>query len=261
MNQAQPTPYADINALLAQWQAGLLSALGEQVTGLYLWGSLSYGGFIPGRSDIDLQALLRRPLTAPQLDSLEALHQRLQEAYPRWRGRVECAYVPLAQLQSIEPPEQPRPWWGFDHLYREAGYGHEWLINQWLLHHFSITLFGPPYDSLAPEPALQEVRRASARDFYREWLGKLEDPQYLADSHQQSYLVLNLCRILYSVQGEGPGSKQAAADWTSVRYPQWAGLIAEAQDWEYGSSMDRTEDVCALIRFTDAQIQASGIMD
>jgi hypothetical protein len=47
------TPYQGINDLLGDWKESVKNVLGEKVVGLYLSGSLAYGGFVPERSDID----------------------------------------------------------------------------------------------------------------------------------------------------------------------------------------------------------------
>jgi len=53
------TLYQDINDLLADWIGGIKNILGPNGLGLYLTGSLAYGDFVPGRSDIDLYVALR----------------------------------------------------------------------------------------------------------------------------------------------------------------------------------------------------------
>ena len=56
------TPYPAINTVLTEWVEGLKSLLGKNLVGLYLSGSLAYGDFVPERSDIDLEAVVRSPL-------------------------------------------------------------------------------------------------------------------------------------------------------------------------------------------------------
>jgi hypothetical protein len=51
------TPYQDINSLLAYWTEKAKNILGENVVGLYLSGSLSYGDFEPPRVSRRLQFL------------------------------------------------------------------------------------------------------------------------------------------------------------------------------------------------------------
>lgn len=88
-----PTQFNDINNLLADWAKGVKKISDQNLIGLYLSGSLAYGDFLPKRSDIDLQAVLKRPLNAKELGSLNQLHEDLNERHPAWKNRMECSYV------------------------------------------------------------------------------------------------------------------------------------------------------------------------
>ena len=258
-NTSQPTPYLDINALLSEWTEGVRHMLGDNVVGLYLSGSLSYGGFVRERSDIDLQAVVRQQLTEIELRLVERLHTDLDQRHPAWKGRLECSYVPLALLREIDPPATPRPWWGFDRLYAAAPAGNEWLINHYFLYRYGITLIGPAFNTLIPPPDIREVRKASARDLFKEWAPKINDPDWLSNSHYQSYLVLHLCRILHTTVGHEPSSKRVAAHWAKARYPQWQPLIVEAEQWAFGMEMKRSAEVIAFLQFSIGQVKKAGL--
>ncbi len=107
------TPYRAINTMLTEWVEGAKRLLGKNIVGLYLSGSLAYGDFVPERSDIDLEAVVRSPLTQKELKSIEYLHREIERRSPQWADRVECSYVPLELLRELTPPAKPRPWWGF----------------------------------------------------------------------------------------------------------------------------------------------------
>ncbi len=47
-----PTPYADVNAVLNELLTAVNSVLSEHFVGLYLYGSLASGDFNPETSDI-----------------------------------------------------------------------------------------------------------------------------------------------------------------------------------------------------------------
>jgi hypothetical protein len=243
------TPYRDINTLLREWVDGVKRLLGDKVIGLYLAGSLSYGDFVPDRSDIDLQAVVRSPLTQAELKSVEQLHREVEGRSPLWQKRVECSYVPMELMCERMPPKKPRPWWGFGTFYTAADAGNEWTISQYLLSKHGIALEGPDFRQLIPPLGLEEVRQASVRDLFKEWVPKINHSSWLSNSHHLSYLVLNLCRILYTAIAGGPGSKKVAGQWAKEVYPEWRDLIEEAERWKYGVEMKREEDVVAFIRF------------
>jgi hypothetical protein len=249
MELSNVTAYGSINGLLAEWVRGTKHILGDDVIGLYLTGSLAYGDFVPDRSDIDLQAVVRRPLTEEELQSIEQLHRRMDTHHPEWAGRTDCSYVPLDLLREVSPPTTPRPWWGLDTMYPAAVAGNEWTINHYLLAKYGVSLAGPDFHTLIPWIDIRDVQRASARDLLAEWAPKIDDASWLSNSHYQSYLVLNLCRILHTTIGGEAASKKVAGRWVKVNYPRWKDLIEEAERWGYGDVMTRQDDVRAFIRF------------
>lgn len=254
------TPYQDINNILVDWVSGVKSILQHNVIGLYLYGSLTYGDFVPERSDIDLEAVVGKPLTEEDLKSLEHLHREIDERFPSWANRTECTYVPLKLISEILPPKVPRPWWGFDTLYAEADAGNEWLINHYFLSKYGVALYGPDFNALIPSIDIREVQKASAKDLFKEWEPKINDPKWLSNSHYQSYLVLNLCRILCTVISGEPRSKNVASRWAKATYAQWKDLIEEAERWGYGIEMNRNDDVIAFIKFAIEKVNEVGIL-
>jgi hypothetical protein len=243
------TPYPAINSVLTEWADGLKRLLSDKIVGLYLSGSLSYGDFVPERSDIDLEAVVQSPLTEDELRSVEQLHRQIERHCPQWAARIECSYVPLELMRELTPPATPRPWWGFGTLYAEAPAGNEWIINHYLLSKHGIPLEGPDFNELVPQIDIHTVRQASARDLFQEWAPKIDDSVWLSNSHYQSYRVLNLCRILHTVIHGQPGSKKAAARWAKGMYPLWKNLIDEAERWGYGDEMKRQADAVSFLRF------------
>lgn len=256
---ASPTPYGDINALLAEHVDGIKRILGENLVGLYLTGSLAYGDFMPERSDIDLQAVVRNSLTEKELKAVEELHRNIDKNCPAWANRTECSYVPLELMADLVPPKTPRPWWGFNTLYPEAPAGNEWIINHYFLAKFGIALEGPDFNTLVPPIDIRDVQKASARDLFKEWEPKSADPELLSNSHYQSYFVLNLCRILHTVIGGEPGSKKIAAQWVKMNYPEWKELIEEAERWRYGDEMKKNGEAIAFLRCVIARVAKTGL--
>ncbi|MBV9622491.1 MAG: DUF4111 domain-containing protein [Acidobacteria bacterium] len=254
------TPYSEINSVLTEWADGLKRLLGKKIVGLYLSGSLAYGDFVPERSDIDLQAVVQNPLTEDELRSVEQLHKDVERRCPEWAGRIECSYVPLDLMRELTPPAKPRPWWGFGTFYAEAPAGNEWIINHYILSKHGITLAGPDFNDLIPLIDIDSVRRASAEDLFQEWVPKVDDDVWLSNSHYQSYLVLNLCRILHTVIHGEPGSKKVAGEWAKATYPQWKSLIEEAEGWAYGEEMNRKADAAAFLRFAVDRVNETKLL-
>lgn len=243
------TPYEDINAIVDDLAQGLAAILGSNLVGFYLTGSLSYSDFNPESSDIDLLALVRERVSPEELRLLKDLHFQIEASYTKWAERIECSYTPLEMLENILPPKEPRPYIGEGRFYDEAHYGNEWLINNYLLYQHGITLFGPDFRTLMPPVEIADVQKACIRDLFKEWQPKITDPGYLSNSHYQSYVILNLCRILYTVMRGAAGSKKVSAAWVKDYAPQWRDLIETAEKWKYGDVMDRQAETIGFIRY------------
>jgi hypothetical protein len=242
-------PYRDIDDLLDFLARGVQNIFGGDLTGFYLTGSLSYGDFDSGRSDIDLAAVLEKLAQPDQIDKIEKLHQAAEQKFNQWAERIECSYVPRSMLTEILPPKEPRPYFGAGIFYSAAPYGNEWLINRHFLYQNGIALLGPDFKTLAASVAMADLRQACVRDLREEWVPKINDENFLNNSHCQSYVVLNLCRILYTVANGEAVSKKAAAEWAKSEYPQWKDLIETAESWRYGIEMECQNETIGFIKF------------
>lgn len=242
--------YPSVNEVLVYWTEKVQIITRQNLIGLYLFGSLTFGDFVPKRSDIDLMAVVKKQLSSVELEKIKQLHLDIEKKFPAWKGRVECSYLPKKLINEVLPPKQTRPYFGGSTWYEEADYGNEWMINQYFLYHHSIALVGPEYKSLMHKPPdIREVQKACVRDLLCEWKPKINDPEWLKNSHYQSYLVLNLCRILYTVHHAKLGSKKVAAEWVKKTFSEWCELIEEAESWDYDKEMRQQEKAIAFIQF------------
>src|SRR5450756_3220920 len=91
-------PAADFVAALASEIQGVL---GDDLVGLYLYGSSVTGGFDPGVSDIDLVAVTSPEVGALDLTGFGQMQHAFVSRYPEWGDRLEIFYVGRATLQSF----------------------------------------------------------------------------------------------------------------------------------------------------------------
>lgn len=69
-------PDPTLDAVIDPLIDDLRAVLGNDLVGLYLYGSAVSGGFEPGVSDIDLVAITRRAVTELDLRALDGVHRR-----------------------------------------------------------------------------------------------------------------------------------------------------------------------------------------
>lgn len=254
------TPYSDINAILTNICEDIKKILEGNVIGLYLFGSLSYGDFNPDSSDIDIVVILNKQLDSKHIEKIKLLHKNIGEQYPKWRERLECSYIPVEMLKNILPPKEARPYFGGGIFYAKAPYGNEWIINNYLLYQSGVPLVGEDFKKLIQPIDILEVQKACIRDLFQEWEPKISDFKWLDNSHYQSYLVLNLCRILYTVMEKAVGTKKVSAEWVKNTFGlPWSILIANAQSWKYGKEMFLRDETIEFLKFVIDKVKQTTI--
>jgi hypothetical protein len=160
-------------------------------------------------------------------------------------------------LSSITPPKEPRPYYGENTFWPEAPYGNEWIINLYLTYTYGQTIVGPDFKTLIQPIEIKEVQKAAIKDLFTEWEPKLRESEWLNSSHYQSYLVLNLSRILYTVKQARAHSKKTATDWVKKTYPEWENLIDTAQEWCYDQKMEKQAQTREFLIFVIKQVRQS----
>jgi hypothetical protein len=244
--------YQDINDILTMLSEGLKDILGDQLIGVYLTGSLTYGDFDPGSSDIDFLIVLHKYLSEKQREQVKNMHAWIAQQYPIWAKRIEASYITKDMLQSTSPPKIPRPYVNGGQMWNpDPPYGNEWLLNLYVLYECGVALVGPHPKTLIDHPIdIEEVKRASKNDLHQEWEPLLKDPSDLKDSHFQAYVILTLCRILHRAKNDTVASKRVASAWVKKTYGKpWSDLIEKAESWQHGQEMDEVDGLLKFIRF------------
>jgi tRNA nucleotidyltransferase (CCA-adding enzyme) len=85
---------ADLSVLLQQH-------FNDDLLGLCLYGSLAAGGFIDGRSDLDLFAVVENEVDDDRVEELRTLHADYVACHPEWEERVEVAYVSRSVVSTF----------------------------------------------------------------------------------------------------------------------------------------------------------------
>ncbi len=254
MISSNPTSHEDVNQVVAYLAQGISDILDQNLVGIYLFGSLTYGDFNDEGSDIDLVAILKNPASEAEIEKLKELHNQVENKYPKWAKRMESSYTPQQMLPSVMPPGA-RPYYGEGVFYAEAPYGNEWIINLFLLYNHGIAVVGPGFSQLVKPVKIEDVQQACVRDLFKEWEPKLREPEWLDNPHYQSYLVMNLCRILNTVLTATARSKKKSAAWVKQEYPGWKELIQTAEEWHYGLEMKQKEKTLEFLKFVIEKVK------
>lgn len=211
-----PTLYDDVNIVLLDLMARIQTILGNQFVGLYLYGSLALGDFDPQTSDIDFIVVSQSELSVELLPALQAMHAEFDLSGSPWARRIEAAYIPLNALinnaSSTRPYPQVEKGTELFLAPLEAG----WAFQRYTLRERGVVVSGPRPVTFTDPVDLSEMQLAAGA-ILGGWQEQAhQDPGWIAWVRQrgcQAFVVLTICRLLYSLETGSVASKREAARW------------------------------------------------
>jgi len=230
MNNLDPTSNPQVNTLLLDLLSSAKSVLGKNFVGMYLSGSLAIGDF-DDNSDVDFVFIIKDKVSDAQLLDLQEMHVRLHNIDSKWATCLEGYYILQSELQHYDADN---PW----HLYLDNGSSElvvvrdnhkNWIFERFVLQELGIILEGPKPQNLFDPISPDDLRQTLLVEL-RSWMKELlDDPRLLNNRWRQSFVVLSLCRMLYTFQHDTVISKQAAVEWAKKSLdPHWKDLIERA---------------------------------
>lgn len=244
------TRYAEVNEVLQELMEGLRAGLGAQLAGVYLYGSLTSGDF-DRHSDIDVLVVTRDEMSDEVFAAVAAMHDRIAAGDSWCATQLEVAYVPLRTLRRYDAENSVYPHMDRgkrEHLQRKEHWT-DCVVQRHVLRERAITLAGPHPATLI-DPVSEDDRRQSMRDLVSRWgESLLSDPSQLERRGSQSYVVLSICRILYTLETGAVASKRQAADWARTTLDEkWISLVDRAWTGRQSPDSEATaEDVAATL--------------
>jgi len=234
-NLVPSLPYPELPGVIDRLVAGIKEELGGNLVGIYLVGSLATGDFDLD-SDIDFMVVTKDELTEVTVQSLQAIHVRINGlgCYPA--QHLEGSYISLDQLNQSEGVGI-QPLWYLDNgstTFERSNHDNQWHVR-WILRERGITILGPGPGSLLPpipvERLLAEVK-ATMLLIADLFVAELGQPIGFWNSRfGQSFAVLTYCRMLNTLATGTVRSKLAGVKWARQTLdPEWAGFIQQA--WE-----------------------------
>jgi hypothetical protein len=221
----RPTADPALDAVLAELVAGAQAVLGDDFRGAYLHGSFATGD-AEEFSDVDFVVVVRGELTVEQQDGLQSLHRRLYRLDTPWAQHLEGSYIPEGALRRMDWSH--RPFFFLDNGASELVWDAHCntAVVRRVLRERGLVLAGPAPATIVEPVSADDLRReARVRvDDYADWAR--EGPM---SAWKQPYLVLTLCRLLFTLVTGRVASKREAGEWAvDTLDPEWADLIRRA---------------------------------
>jgi hypothetical protein len=226
-----PTPFPEVNRFLQILQARMTATLGDHLVGLYLDGSLARGGF-DSASDIDFVAVTDVAVSEPMFLALQSMHDQIARLGSIFAEQVEGFYVSKDALRRYDPQyaQFPNIERGHGERLKWVEQGQYWIIHRYILREYGVVVTGPPPANLIDPVSADDLHRTVGKilDEWSEYIAG--QPALLTQKGYQSYAVLSLCRMLYTLENGDITSKEEAAAWAQRELGErWRLLIEKAR--------------------------------
>jgi hypothetical protein len=249
--------------------SGVQSILGENFIGMYLYGSLATGRF-DRDSDVDFVVVTDEEVSESLFLKLQDMHARVAGADSWCATQLEGSYIPRHALKRYDPiralyvhidrgqdEHLQRMHLGNDRLSRAWWGG--WVLLRSALREYGITLAGPDPKTLI-DPVSPDDLRQAALSILNGWAADiLNDPAQIKNRGYQSYTVLTLCRILYTLHTGAVTSKPEAICWAQETLDKkWTPLIERAWLGRQNPGLEaEPDDIVTTLEFVRYTIEQS----
>ena len=248
-----PTQYPEINRTLDLLLSEATKVLGNQLVGMYLYGSLSSGDFDPQSSDIDFLVVTTSTLSDKGIADLEAMHHRIWKSGLKWASKLEGSYIPKREIRRHDPRNGPCPTINEGQFYLDKR-GSDWIIQRHVIREQGIVLAGPDPKTLIDAVDPDDIRQAVKGVLQEWWLPMLEDPSWLKrhGSEYHAFAILTMCRALHALEYGTIVSKPMAARWAQKELGEkWSEVIERSLAVQVGDEHhDLYHESLEFIRFT-----------
>jgi hypothetical protein len=257
----RPTGWPEVDRAVGRLLDGVVQAVGDDLVGLYLSGSLGLGDFDPASSDVDVLVATAGPLPGPAVERLRRLHGALH-AEGGWAARLEVVYLPLAALRRFDPEDAGHyPIGASDRQFALGRQGPTWVLDRWVAREHGLVVVGPDPRELIDPIGPDQLRAAVRASLAGHWALGGGDVAWLRPRNYQAFAVLSMCRDLYALEHGTLVSKPVAAAWASRRLgPPWPAQVERALVWRSDQRIDdeHLPETLALIAHTVALARSAG---
>jgi hypothetical protein len=205
--------------------------LGQNFCGAYLHGSFATGD-ADVSSDVDFIIVTHEELTGEQQTAVQAMHRRIYAMETPWAQHLEGSYVTAKLLRCTDWSQVP--FFYLDNGAQEFVWDSHCntAVVRWLLREHGRVLAGPDPRTLVDRVSAAELQREGlARvQAYAEWAREQIDKDPMS-RWKQPYLVLTLCRLLFTLAEGRVASKGEAGEWAlGTLDREWRDLVRRAID-------------------------------
>ncbi|MCP2322663.1 hypothetical protein HDA40_001170 [Hamadaea flava] len=152
------------------------------VVGLYVGGSLAFGDYRPGVSDLDVIAVVDRDLDRTRRRQVTELHEAIDDE------KLHCAYLVRDKAADLD---RKHHYWAYGELYRRAVSG----VARAELLRGGITVYGPPPAEVIPPVDDAALRAAARAELTGYWSRAVTKPKLWREDLYVDLGLITLARV------------------------------------------------------------------
>ncbi len=200
------------------------------VEGLYLHGSLGWGEYFPGQSDIDFAAVLSARPGPAEVDQLVAVHATLREAHPA--PHFDGFYIVHDDL-AAPPDECPAVPGTLEGAFERSGRAGLNPVTWHELARHAVTVRGPSLteaDVWTDDAELRSFSYDNLTSYWARWPDALaRDPDWAAGPWPAMWCVTGVSRLHHLLATGVMTSKSGAGRYALTAFgPDWHPIVNEA---------------------------------
>lgn len=228
MSLAKDIP-KDLSDLLQEMATDFSVILGDNLVGIYLWGSLTYEAFDETCSDVDCIGVTQRDLDDREFSELDEWFKNKGES-KRWVKRIDMRFVINHEFLD----KSSRCCGLYHYTGKLVRHGSDGNPIIWMnIGQSGITLWGQDAKLIAPrvsDECLNDALLLELNYLKEDLFSNAGDRSDKAFVHN-AYAVLTACRILYSAYQKALASKDQAYAWAMETVPaMWRTVIRAAME-------------------------------
>jgi hypothetical protein len=194
------------------------------VEGLYVVGSYALDDWQPGRSDIDIVAVMAEPATDEDFGALRTAHAVLNERQPL--PRIDGPYVAWADLIAAPATGLHRPWTLDGELHHDGDCFEINPVTWYTMATYGVTVRGPAVEKLSIWHEVEDRVRFVIDNLSTYWhqladsvVEACEDPAATFDLVSFEWCALGALRLHYTAFTGDVTSKRGAGEYGIVVTP------------------------------------------
>ena len=216
-----------LDYIINKYKADVIRLLTDDLVGIYLTGSIAFGEFYEGKSDLDCTVIIKSPLDMAKVNALEKIHNSIQHS----KILLESQYISFDNTGKAEA--DTLPFYSFRENELTLGKFNANAVTWYTLKKHGITVAGVPAAELDIATTISDVKSYVKSNVSTYW-------QYLLDTAREpssprrkaaltdravEWCVCGITRMYYTLTQDDITSKGGAVEYGLTCLPGWTHRI------------------------------------